>query len=80
MLGALSESNYNFFYTGVDVVEELVKYNVKHFRHPNIKFICMDAANDEPLPDGEILIIRQALQHMKNADIKKILGKAAKFK
>ncbi len=80
VLGTLSKNNYNFFYTGVDVVEELVKYNAEHFRHPNIKFICMDAAGDDTLPDGEILIIRQALQHMRNADIKKILGKAEKFK
>lgn len=80
VLGALSEADYNFFYTGIDVVGDLVKYNAERFRHPNIKFICMDAVGDDPLPDGEILIIRQALQHMRNADIKKILGKAAKFK
>ncbi|MBE8950697.1 MAG: class I SAM-dependent methyltransferase [Quinella sp. 3Q1] len=80
VLDALSEENYNFFYTGVDVVEELVNYNTERFSKPNIRFICMDAASDEPLPDGQLLIIRQALQHMKNADIKKILGKAANFK
>lgn len=71
VLGALSEADYNFFYTGVDVVEELVNYNTERFSKPNIRFICMDAASDEPLPDGQLLIIRQALQHMKNADIKK---------
>ena len=81
VLGALSEANYNFFYTGVDVVEELVKYNAARFKHPNIKFLYMDAADDDStLPDGEFLIVRQVLQHMRNADIKKILDKAKKFK
>ena len=79
-LNALSEADCNFFYTGVDVVKELIDYNAARFRDPSIRFICMDAAGDEPLPDGQLLIIRQALQHMRNSDIKKILGKAAKFK
>ena len=79
-LGALSEADYNFFYTGVDVVEELINYNAARFKDPRIRFICMDAADDSPLPDGELLIIRQALQHMRNADIKKILDKAKTFK
>lgn len=81
VLGTLSKNNYNFFYTGIDVVENLVNYNANRFKHPNIRFLCMDAAADDaPLPDGEILIIRQVLQHLSNADIKKILSKAAKFK
>ncbi len=81
VLGTLADNNYNFFYTGIDVVEELINYNAAHFRYPNIKFICRDfAADDEPLPDGDLLIIRQVLQHLSNADIKKILTKANKFK
>ena len=81
VLGVLSEANYNFFYTGIDVVEDLINYNVTTFKSSNVQFICRDVANDnEPLPDGEILIIRQVLQHLSNADIKKILSKALKFK
>ena len=81
VLSALSDANYNFFYTGIDVVEDLIDYNAAHFKHPNIKFICRDfTADDEDLPDGDILIIRQVLQHLSNADIKKILSKTAKFK
>ena len=81
VLSAFSEAGYNFFYTGIDVVADLIKYNAERFRHPNIRFICRDAAADnEPLPDGDILIIRQVLQHLSNADIKKILDKASKFK
>ena len=79
VLGTLSKTGYNFFYTGIDVVEDLINYNAARFRHPNIKFLCMDAA-EEPLPDGDILIVRQVLQHLNNADIKKILSKTSKFK
>ena len=81
VLEALSKAGYNFFYTGIDVVADLISYNAEHFRHPNIRFICRDVTIDnEPLPDGELLIIRQVLQHLSNADIKTILGKALKFK
>lgn len=81
ILGFLAEKNYNFFYNGVDVVEELIKYNSETFNQPNIKFHCMDAAQDDAeLPFGELLIIRQVLQHLSNADIKKILDKAHGFK
>ena len=81
VLEALSNASYNFFYTGIDVVEDLINYNAARFKHPNIRFICRDAAaDDEPLPDGELLIIRQVLQHLSNVDIKKILSKTDKFK
>ena len=80
VLGTLSKTGYNFFYTGIDVVEDLINYNAARFQHPNIKFICMDAAEEESLPDGELLIIRQVLQHLSNADIKKILSKTTNFK
>ncbi len=81
VLGTLAQNKYNFFYTGIDVVADLINYNAEHFRHPNIRFVCRDVTIDnEPLPDGDILIIRQVLQHLSNADIKKILDKASKFK
>ncbi|MBQ6975122.1 MAG: class I SAM-dependent methyltransferase [Selenomonadaceae bacterium] len=81
VLGFLAEKNYNFFYNGVDVVEDLINYNRETFRHPNIKFHCMDAAQDDSeLPFGELLIIRQVLQHLSNDDVKIILDKAKNFK
>ena len=76
----LDQNKFNYFYTGIDVVEALIKYNAETFKAVNKRFICMNAADDEPLPDGELLIIRQVLQHLSNADIKKILDKANKFK
>lgn len=81
VLGALDKNSYNYFYTGIDVVEDLINHNVTTFKKNNISFRCMDAAADDtPLPDGDILIIRQVLQHLSNADIKTILNKASTFK
>ena len=81
VLGTLDKNNYNFFYNGVDVVEELIEHNNKTFGRANVKFHCMDAAQeDTELPFGELLIIRQVLQHLNNADIKNILAKTKNFK
>lgn len=81
VLSALSKNNYAFFYNGVDVVEDLIKHNSETFNYPHIKFHCMDAAQDDTeLPFGELLIIRQVLQHLSNSDIKKILSKIKAFK
>ena len=80
VLGTLDKNNYAYFYNGVDVVEELISYNNKTFGRYNVKFYCMDASQDTELPFGELLIIRQVLQHLSNADIKKILAETKDFK
>ena len=81
VLGTLDKNNYAYFYNGVDVVEELINHNNKTFGRANVKFHCMDAAQDDTeLPFGELLIIRQVLQHLSNVDIKKILAKTKNFK
>ena len=80
VLGVLEKNNYAYFYNGVDVVEELINYNAENFGKPNVKFYCCDFAQDVFKIAGELIIIRQVLQHLTNADIKKILQKAAAFK
>ena len=81
VLSVLAQNSYAFFYNGVDVVEDLIKHNSETFRHPCIKFHCMDAAQDDTeLPFGDLLIIRQVLQHLSNSNIKKILSKTKDFK
>ena len=66
-------------YKGVDVVEELIEYNKKKFQNNNVSFYNLNIVKDE-LPDGELCLIRQVLQHLSNNDIKKILQKARKYK
>ena len=81
VLGHLDKIGYKFSYSGVDVVEDLISYNNERFGNERIKFYCLDAAQKNVrLPIGDIIIIRQVLQHLNNVDVSRILAKADKFK
>ncbi len=66
-------------YTGVDIVEPLVDANNRRFRSDSVSFKAMDIIEDD-LPDGELCLIREVLQHLSNAQIKAILAKVRKYK
>ena len=66
-------------YHGIDVVNSLIEYNQQKYGSDQIKFSCINAIN-HPLPDGEMIVIRQVLQHLSNRQIKRILKKTKKFK
>ena len=81
VLDFLSKNNYSYNYDGIDVVDDLIEYNKNRFGSENIKFQCMDAADiSTSLPEGDLIIIRQVLQHLCNSDIKEILNKTKTFK
>lgn len=65
-------------YVGVDTVAPLIERNRELFGSSNISFECLDAVTNE-LPDGEMCLIRQVLQHLSNAEIHRILQKAKKY-
>jgi SAM-dependent methyltransferase len=66
-------------YVGSDIVGLLIERNQREFGCATIAFTCLDAVNDE-LPDAELCLIRQVLQHLTNAEIERILLKTKKFK
>ena len=66
-------------YTGVDVVSELVTYLDENYKNEKTRFCVLNAADDK-LPDGNLVIIRQVLQHLSNGQIQKILSKLGKYK
>lgn len=66
-------------YVAVDIVEDLIKYNSDIFQQENLKFHCLDIAVDE-IPSGDIVILRQVLQHLSNPEIHSILDKLRDFK
>ncbi|MCG9972764.1 class I SAM-dependent methyltransferase [Christiangramia crocea] len=70
---------YTCKYIAVDIVEPLIAYNTKKFRQKDLEFHCLDIAAD-PLPSGDIAILRQVLQHLSNAEIQSILKKLSDFK
>jgi hypothetical protein len=58
-------------YTACDVVPELVQFNQLYWRHLPVEFLVVDLVKDE-IPTGDVLILRQVLQHLSNDDISKI--------
>lgn len=59
-------------YHGCDIVPELIDFNRRTFSGGHITFHCIDATT-EKLPAGDILIVRQVLQHLSNDDISAIM-------
>ena len=66
-------------YTGIDVVADLISFNSKEFGNERIKFRRLNIVKDK-LPESELCLIRQVLQHLSNADIEKVLKKCRQFK
>jgi SAM-dependent methyltransferase len=65
-------------YIGVDIVPALIERNRRLFGGDATQFICLDAVV-APLPDGDLCILRQVLQHLSNAEIGRILRRTRKF-
>lgn len=61
-------------YLGCDIVPELIDYNKASFGDDRISFIAFDAV-DEDLPQGDVYLVRQVLQHLSNEEIQKFISK-----
>lgn len=67
-------------YIGIDIVKDLIEYNQRNFSRDTIQFTCMDASSEDTiLPIGDMLIIRQVMQHLNNNAIRTIMEKSNKF-
>jgi SAM-dependent methyltransferase len=65
-------------YIGADIVPALIECNVKRFSGAGIQFVCLDASKD-PLPDADLCLVRQMLQHLSNRQVRRILRKLRKY-
>lgn len=65
-------------YIGTDIVKPLVDHNKLMYSNENISFLCLDIIKDE-LPEGQLCLIRQVLQHLSNQEIVKILKKIKQY-
>lgn len=65
--------------TGVDVVQPLIDENNRRFANDAIRFLCLDIVND-PLPDGDLCLIREVFQHISNAQISAVLKKLHQYR
>lgn len=69
----------NVHYVGVDIVDPLIAHNQATFGSDTVRFVKLDATRD-PLPDGELCLIREVLQHLSNRQIASVLHAALKFR
>lgn len=65
---------YTSKYFGIDIVPDLIERNKNLYKQDKVEFKCLNISEDS-LPDGNVAILRNVLQHLSNAEIKKILPK-----
>ncbi|KAF0102859.1 MAG: glycosyl transferase family protein [bacterium] len=66
-------------YTGIDVVESVIERNRTQYGSERVSFSCLNAATTD-LPAADLLIAKEVLQHLPNADILAILSKLGAYK
>ena len=66
-------------YIAVDIVPDLIAHNKNQFQGDYLEFQVLDIASED-LPIGDVVILRQVLQHLSNAEIKSVVEKLYNFK
>jgi len=66
-------------YTGIDIVSDLVRRNNQLYASARVRFECLNIIEDE-LPDGDLCLIRQVLQHLSNEQISRVLANVEKYR
>lgn len=74
---AISKSGIR--YIGIDIVDGLIKRNQEKYSNNRTEFMCLDIVADT-LPEGDLCMIRQVLQHLSNAQIASVLEKTRKYR
>jgi len=65
-------------YLGVDVVPDLIARNAHEFGTDLIEFRTLNVVEDA-LPGADLVLVRQVLQHLSNAEIARVLDKLRRF-
>jgi hypothetical protein len=65
-------------FVGVDIVPDLIQFNQSEYGNAKISFKCLDIIEDD-LPNGDICLVRQVLQHLSNTQISRVLANCSKF-
>ena len=66
-------------YIACDIVQPLIERNLKRFADLNVEFRLMDLVADA-WPPGDVVVIRQVLQHLSNRQVLKVVPKIANFR
>ena len=66
-------------YTGVDVAAPVIAHHCEHHAGPGRRFLQLDAS-EQPLPDADLCMVRQVLQHLSNTQIASMLPHLERFR
>ena len=59
-------------FTAADVAANVIEENKKEFGDKDARFLCLNLAEDN-IPAVDVIFVRQVLQHLSNAEIKKFV-------
>ena len=65
-------------YIGYDVVPSVVEANRVAYGAPNIRFEHADAAQVDSLPEADLIVCKDVLQHLSNRNVLRVLEKCAR--
>ncbi len=65
-------------YVGCDIVPALVAHNNASYGDDRVRFRHLDIVSD-PLPEGDVCLARQVLQHLSNDEISRFLAAAKRY-
>jgi len=65
-------------YTGIDIVPDVVEHLNVSFGSNRIRFRCLDIVSDE-LPQADLCVIKDVLQHLSNDSVRSLLGRLSKY-
>lgn len=65
-------------YTGCDIVRPLIQHHQQMHARDGVAFRVLNAVEEDP-PAGDVVFIRQILQHLSNAQVAAILGRAKRL-
>lgn len=60
-------------YLGCDIFDGIIEQNKSRYHAPNLSFRILDLAADV-LPEADVLLVRQVLQHLSNEDIHRFVS------
>jgi hypothetical protein len=66
-------------YTACDIVPHVIERNRERFADRDVDFRVVDMVED-PLPAGDVVFIRMALQHLSNAQIAAVVPKLSQYR
>ncbi len=75
---ANGQSERTLEYVGVDVARNLIEWHQEHHVREGVSFEVCNAVENDP-PAGDLVTVRQVLQHLSNDDIMRILERLARL-